>query len=84
MGGFDLFEFFRFLLSVLVCVYCTCRLATVIWAWQGFGRDGSVGSALLRRYLIALVLRARFRRFLYEFSVIGGLSACLVVLLRLH
>jgi hypothetical protein len=84
MPSFDLFELYRFLLASLVCVYVTVRLVAFIWQWQGFGRGGQVGSALLRQYLIVLLLRIRLRRFVYELMVIGGLAAVLVLLLRMH
>lgn len=84
MEHFDLFAFYRFVLAALVCIYGTVRLVMFVWWWQGFGRDGPVGSAMLYRYLIVLLLRARFRRFVYEFAVIGGLVGALVLLLRLH
>ena len=82
--GFDLFEFYRFLLAVLVCVYSTIRLITFIWRWHYAGADGWIGSALVRRYVIVLLLRLRFQRFVYEFLLIGGLATILFLLLRLH
>jgi hypothetical protein len=84
LGEFDLFVFFRFLLATLVCVYGTIRLVVFVWHWQGLGQGGLVGSPLLWRYLTALVLRARLRSFVYELTVIGGLVAVLILLLRLH
>ena len=84
MRGFDLFEFYRFLLAVLVCTYGTIKLILFIWYWHRTGGEGWVGPALVRRYVIVLLLRLRFRRFAYEFLVIGGLAGVLVLLLRLH
>lgn len=84
MEDFDLFAFFRFVLFTLVCTYGTVRLVMFIWRWRGFGEGGPVGSALLSRYLIALLLRARLGRFLYELTVIGTLAALLILSLRMH
>ncbi len=84
MHGFDLFEFYRFLLAVLVCAYGTIRLIVFIWRWQGTMNAGWMGSALLRRYATVLLLRLRFRAFAYELSVIGALTLVLALLLRLH
>ncbi len=84
MGGFDLFEFYRFFLALLVCIYGTARLIAFIWRSSVVGTGGQLSSALLRRYVIVLLLRLRFRRFLYEFVVIGGLASILILLLWLH
>ena len=83
MGGFDLFEFYRFLLAVLVGCYCTIRLVVLIWRWES-AAGSLLGSAVLRRYVAVLLLRLRFRRFVYELSVIGGLAVVLVLLIRMH
>ncbi len=72
------------MLAVLVCVYGTVKLITLIWRFHGLGADGRLGSALLQRYLIVLVLRLRFRRFLFEFLAVGGLVLILILLLSLH
>jgi hypothetical protein len=81
---FDLFEFYRFMLTVLVSVYGTIRIALFIWHWHGVTGRTRVGSALLYRYLFVLLLRARFRRFAYELITIGGLASILVLLVHLH
>jgi len=81
--GFDLFEFYRFMLTVMVGIYGTGHLVVFIWRWQ-VAADGWLGSALLRRYLMVLLLRMRFRRFAYELAVIGGLLLTLGLLIRAH
>ena len=84
MHDFDLFDFYRFMLTVLVGTYSAVRLAAFIWRWQSGGVRSAVGSTLGYRYLVVLLLRLRFRGFIYEFSVIGGLFVLLVLLIRLH
>ncbi len=84
MHQFDLFEFYRFILTVLVGTYSVVRLATLIWRWQGFGRRMAVGSPVLHRYFLLLLVRTRFRRFVYELFVVGGLAAVLALLIRWH
>jgi hypothetical protein len=84
MGHFDLFGFFRFMLAVLVTAYGMIRLIFLIWRWQGISGRVRMGSPVLYRYVIVLLLRARLRRFAYELSVIGGLVVVLVLLIRLH
>jgi len=81
--GFDLFEFYRFMLAVLVGIYGTGHLVAFIWRWQ-VSADGWLGSAVLRRYLTVLLLRMRFRRFAYELAVTGGLLLTLGLLIRAH
>ena len=84
MPQFDLFEFYRFMLTVLVSVYGTIRIVLFIWHWHGVTGQARVAYALLYRYLFVLLLRARFRRFAYEFVTIGGLATILVLLVLLH
>lgn len=84
LGNFDLFHFYRFVVVVVVTVYCLVRIASFVWWWCGFGRGASRVESLVRRYLHVLLLRLRWRRFLYELTVIGGLCVTLVLLLRLH
>lgn len=82
--SFDLFHFYRFLLTLLVTVYGLIRLTLFIWQWQGFAGRTQGGAILLYRYFVVLLLRARFRRFLFELCTIGGLAAVLVLLILWH
>lgn len=84
MQPFDLFEFYRFMLAVLVTTYAVIKLLTAIWRWRGIYGEARAGSAVLYRYLLVLLLRARFRRFAYELTVIGGLVAVFVLLVWRH
>ena len=83
MHNFDLFEFYRFLLAVLVACYTGTRLVLFIWRWQVHA-DEVLGSALLRRYVIVLFLRFQSRRFVFELSTIAILLGALYLLIRLH
>lgn len=83
MGAFDLFGFYRFLLAVLVGCYAVIRTGLFVWHLQR-DLDAALGSALARRYLTVLLLRMRLRGFLYELSVMGGLTYVLFLLVRLH
>lgn len=82
--SFDLFEFYRFLLAALLCIYGTIKLVSFIWQWQGFAAEGRGGVTLAARYLLILLLRLRFRRFALDLIEVSGLVAILAVLLRLH
>lgn len=84
MPHFDLFEFYRFVLAVLVGTYTVLRFFMFIWRWSWDVEENTPASTVLRRYFIVLMLRMRFRRFAYEFVVIGGLATVLILLIRLH
>ena len=84
MRTFNLFEFFRFMLTVLVTTYTIIRLVTFIWRWQGAVGGAHGGNAVFYRYLGVLLLRTRLRRFLYELVTLGGLIAVLALLILFH
>ena len=84
MESFDLFEFFRFLLASSVTVYSLVRLIQFIWHWQGIDGRSAVGSAVLYRYFMLLLIRARFRRFIMDIVEIAALTAILLLLITGH
>ncbi len=84
MLTFDLFEFFRFLLALTATTYGVVRLILIIWRWHGVAGTATDGSAVLYRYFLVLVLRARFRRFILDFFEIAGLGVLLAVLIGRH
>ena len=84
MRTFNLFEFFRFMLTVLVTTYTIIRLITFIWRWEDAVGGAHGGTAVFYRYLGVLLLRMRFRRFLYELVTLGGLTAVLALLILFH
>ncbi len=84
MSSFDLFEFFRFLLTASVTIYGLVRLIQFIWRWQGIDGTGAVGSAVLYRYFMVLLFRARIRRFALDFIEIATLSLILLLLIGRH
>jgi hypothetical protein len=81
--GFDLFEFYRFMLAVMVGIYSASRLTLIIWRWELIS-EGWLSSSLLRRYVIVLLLRMRLRQFTFEFGTIAGLLLVLALLIRAH
>lgn len=84
MSSFDPFEFFRFLLAASVTIYTLVRLIQFIWHWQGLDGSSVVGSAVLYRYFMVLLIRARFRRFALDFIEIATLSLILLLLIGKH
>lgn len=84
MSGFDLFDFYRFLLSVLVGSYATVRLVTFIWRLQYIGFGDPRARGLLRQYLLIQMLRVRFRRFAWDLLQIALLLVVFILLLHRH
>ena len=84
MFDLDLFEFYRFMLATVVAIYSLIKLTLFIWRWQGVQGEARIGSRLAYQYLLVLLLGVRVRRFLYEFIVMGGLIAILILLIRAH
>ncbi len=60
------------------------RVISFVWylsvATGGPGR----GEVLLRRYVVALLMRSRFRRFGFEFVQVGVLAVLLAYVVSLH
>ncbi len=84
MFEFDLFHFYRFLLTVLVASYALVRLVLFVSRWQDLGADDPRGVGLLKRYLLVQLFRIRLSRFAREGVVIGLLLALLITLITLH
>ena len=57
MFEFDLFHFYRFLLTVLVASYALVRLVLFVSRWQDLGADDPRGVGLLKRYLLVQLFR---------------------------
>jgi len=80
---FDLFEFYRFLLALLVGVYCVVKLISFLWRWHRF--DSRYRWApLVRRYVVVQLLRIRVRRFVLDFLQIAALALILILLVSRH
>ncbi len=81
---FDLFEFYRYLLAVLVASYATARLITFIWRLGRVDAADPRSHVLLRRYLVVQLLRLRVGRFAWDLTVIAALLMVLVSLVLRH
>jgi hypothetical protein len=79
MPDIDLWDFFRYLLFIVVTVYAT--VVTIQWAWGWYviliGTEKYV--SILRRYILVQGLRLRFRTFWGD--VLICLLLCVVFLL---
>lgn len=83
MLRFDLFEFYRFLLALLVLVHCVVKLVSFVYRWYAF--DSRYRWApLVRRYVVVQLLRIRVRRFLFEIAQLGALAAIFILLVSRH
>lgn len=63
MPEIDLFNFFRWGLSIVVTVYCTVIMAQQSYQWYVWLATNDRYIAMMRRYLIVHGLRLRFRTF---------------------
>jgi hypothetical protein len=83
MRDFDLFDFWRYLLSVAVTIYVLIYTTRTLWgylAWFNSSRRLKV----MGRYAAVLLLRARVRQFAGELIQIGVLLAVLAGVVGLH
>ena len=78
----DFFNFFRWLLALIVTVYATVITLQSLWGWYNMlaGSDRYVG--LVRRYLVVHGLRLRFKAFWGD--VVICLLLCVVFLIILY
>lgn len=80
----SLFDVYRWLLTLTVCTYVVIRCVTAAWQWYAAGAGAARGEAVLRTYLVTVLLRVRARRFWFELFQIGVLCGVLVLVLYLH
>lgn len=59
----DLFQWFRFMLGLVVTIYFTIITAQSLWGWYVWLSGSDKYMSLLRRYLIVHSLRLRFQAF---------------------
>src|SRR5262245_156273 len=82
--GLDLFEFWRFILTVACFIYAAVLTVQSIWNWLVYLSGPQRATTLLRRYVIIQLLRLRLRPFAGELLQIGVWSVVLAQLVRLH
>ena len=82
MPRIDFFNFFRYVLSLIVTVYATVVTLQSLWNWYIIlaGREKYIG--IIRRYLIVHGLRLRFRTFWGD--VLICLLLCVAFLIMWH
>lgn len=80
----DLFEFWRFILTVACFVYAAVVTIQSLWSWMLFLSGPERTTTLMRRYVIIQLLRLRLRPFGGELIQTAIWTVVLVWLVRAH
>lgn len=81
-GAFDLFDFFRLVLGIVVTIYATIITGQSLYSWYVWLASGDRYISVLRSYLLVHGLRLRFRTFWGDVIVCGLLCVVFVLLSR--
>jgi hypothetical protein len=81
---FSIFETWRRLLALFCCVYAALRVGAMVTWWRAGEADAQRPEILMRRYVLTLFLRTRFRRQWFELLQIAVLTVVLIYIIRLH
>jgi hypothetical protein len=79
----DIFDLWRYLLSVVVTIYVLLYTARTLWSYL-LWFNSSKRYKVMGRYAVSLLLRARIRQFSDELIRIAGLLVTLAALVGLH
>ena len=80
----DLFDFFRWVLAIIVTVYATVVTAQSVWGWYVWLAGPDKYTAILRRYVIVQGLRLRFKAFWGDVVISVLLGVAFLLLWRAH
>ncbi len=80
----DLFNFFRYVLAIIVTIYATVVTLQSLLGWYVYLAGGDKYASLLRRYLIVHGLRLRFRAFWGDVIICGLLCVVFLILWHAH
>ncbi len=83
MPDIDIFDFWRYLLSIVVTTYVAIYMLRTLWSWLIYFRS-SRRTTVMGHYALVLLLRARVRRFGGEMLRIGMLLVLLGAVVGLH
>jgi hypothetical protein len=84
MANFDLFENFRWLLFIVVTIYCTIVMTQQAWTWYVWLMTDDRYITMLRRYMLVHGLRLRFRTFWGDVLICGLLCVVFAILFWAH
>ena len=82
MPHFDLFENFRWLLFIVVTIYCSIVMAQQGWSWYVWLMTDDRYITMLRRYVLLHGLRLRFRTFWGDVLICALLCIVFAMMLR--
>lgn len=82
--GWDLFEQWRLLLTIICSVYAVVVTGRSLWSWVAYLSGQDRKTSLMRSYVVVQLLRLRFRRFAGEFVQIGFWLTVLLLVLQGH
>lgn len=84
MTGADIFDVYRMTLAIVFGCYAIVRTAHFVWHWQADTQRAGRHEALLRRFLLTSLMRARLRRFWFDLVQIAVLLAVFAYLVGLQ
>jgi hypothetical protein len=84
LGGRDLFEAWRFLLTTTCTIYALVITARSLWGWYTYLAAPGRVRGVMRTYATVQLLRLRFRTFAWEFAQIGLWLVLLLLVLSWH
>jgi hypothetical protein len=81
---YDAFDFFRWVLSIIVTIYATVVTLQSLWGWYAWLSGSDKYITMLRRYVIVHGLRLRFTTFWGDVIVCLLLCVAFLILWRAH
>jgi len=84
MPDIDFFNFFRWLLAIIVTVYATVITLQSLWGWYTFLTGSDRYVSLLRRYVVVQGLRLRFKAFWGDVVICLLLGVIFLIIWRAH
>ena len=84
MPDIDFFNFWRYLLAVVVTIYATVVTLQSLWGWYVYLAGGDRYISIVRQYVIVHGLRLRFRNFWGDVIICLLLCIAFAVIWKLH
>ncbi len=84
MPNIDFFNFFRYVLAVVVTIYATVVTLQSLWGWYVWLAGSDKYVSLIRRYVIVHGLRLRFRAFWGDVIISLLLCITFIILWQAH
>ena len=84
MRDIDLFNFFRWVLSIIATIYATVITLQSLWGWYIWFQGPDKFITLARRYVLLHGLRLRFKTFWGDVIICVLLCIAFLLMWRLH